>query len=114
MVTTKPMFTPFKKDIERAKTAYQRGAGLVGTLFNFFCGRCTFFAILFTTVGIIQELRGKLDMNFVAFVGAIQALLLAHSAKQDWNQQAQSQAQATTVVNNVTVDTPSATPNGIS
>src|SRR5271168_5220329 len=96
------MFNTLKKDVSRAKTAYQQGAGLVGTLFTFFCGRCTTFAILFTVVGIVQEFRGKLDMTFVAFVGAIQSLLLAHSYKQDLSDQAQ--AQSTTVVNNVTVD----------
>jgi hypothetical protein len=36
-------------------------------------------------VGIIQELRGKLSANFVLLIGAIQALIVAHSAKQDWN-----------------------------
>ena len=104
------MFNTLKKDVSRAKTAYQQGAGLVGTLFTFFCGRCTTFAILFTVVGIVQEFRGKLDMNFVALVGAVQALLVIHSTKQDWNDQAQAQTQATTVVNNVTVDNPPLSP----
>lgn len=91
-------------DIIRAKGVYAQGQGIVGALFSFFNGRCTFFAILFTGVGITLAFMHQLTMEYVALVSAIQALLVAHSTKEDWHQQKQQQQQSTTVVNNVTVD----------
>ncbi|HZS43340.1 MAG TPA: hypothetical protein VFA52_03955 [Candidatus Paceibacterota bacterium] len=56
---------------------------LVAPIFNLFSGRCTFFAIVFTVVGIKLALIGKLDANYALFVGAIQSLLVLHSWKED-------------------------------
>lgn len=76
-------------------------SGPIGKLFTLFKGRCTFFAILFSTVGIILAFMGKLTPEFVALVGAIQALLVAHSLKEDMAdlQTQKQQNQNTTVVN---------------
>jgi hypothetical protein len=60
--------------------------GFVPAVFGFFGGRCTAFAIAFFTIGVFLELRGKLDANFVALAGIIQALILAHSAKEDYHE----------------------------
>ena len=57
--------------------------GIVQKFFNFFSGRATFFALVFSTVGIILAFEGKLTAVFVAFVGAIQALVFGHSLKED-------------------------------
>jgi hypothetical protein len=58
-------------------------ANPVNALFKLFMGRCTFFAVVFTVVGIILAFVGKLTAEFVALVGAIQALLVIHSTKED-------------------------------
>lgn len=52
-------------------------------VFNFFGGRATTFAIVFTLAGITLAFKGHLDASFVAFVGAIQGLVFAHSWKED-------------------------------
>ena len=71
--------------------------------FGLWMGRCTFFALVFSTVGLYGWLHLNRDLtSFALFAGAIQALLLAHSYKQDVAQ-AQQQQQATTVVNDITV-----------
>lgn len=69
--------------------------GFVPAFFGFFGGRCTSFAIAFFCIGVFLELRGKLDANFVALAGIIQALILAHSAKEDYHER----NMPTTVVN---------------
>jgi hypothetical protein len=69
--------------------------------FGLWMGRCTFFALLFSAVGLYGWLHLNRDLtSFALFAGAIQALLLAHSYKQDV---AAQQAQTTTVVNDITV-----------
>ncbi len=55
----------------------------MGIVYNFLGGRCTTFTIAFTAAGITLAFQGKLTPVFVAFVGAIQALILAHSVKED-------------------------------
>jgi hypothetical protein len=55
-------------------------------VFDFFCGRCTFFALLFAFAGVGLAFAGKLTADYVALVGAIQALLVAHSAKEDYHE----------------------------
>ena len=77
------MFNTLKKDVSRAKAGYQQGAGLVGTMFNFFKGRSTFFALTFTGVGIYLALRGKLTMEYSAFATAMQGFIVGHSWKED-------------------------------
>lgn len=58
--------------------------GLIGAAFGMFQGRFTTFAIAFTVCGIVLAFFGKLTADYVALVGAIQALLAAHSFKEDW------------------------------
>ncbi|MFZ1974740.1 MAG: hypothetical protein WAU89_17975 [Candidatus Acidiferrales bacterium] len=89
-----------KSLVSAAVKRYQESAGVVGGIFNFFCGRSTFFAILFTIVGIIQELRGRLSGNFVLLIGAIQSLVVLHSAKEDYRA-AQTTGQDITNINTV-------------
>jgi hypothetical protein len=55
--------------------------------FNLFCGRATFFALVFTGAGIALAFRGKLTADFVGMITAIQALILAHSWKEDIHDQ---------------------------
>jgi hypothetical protein len=62
-------------------------SGFTASFFNFFQGRCTFFAIAFSIVGCILAFRGKLDGNYALFVTAIQGVLVAHSCKEDWHTQ---------------------------
>lgn len=52
-------------------------------IYRFLGGRSTFFALVFTTSGVVLAFQGKLTGVFVALVGAIQALVFAHSAKED-------------------------------
>lgn len=70
----------------RAENNLQK-SGLVAPLFNFFQGRATAFAILFSAVGIRLAFMGKLDANYALFVTAIQGLIFAHSCKEDWHEQ---------------------------
>jgi len=53
-------------------------------LYNFAGGRSTFFALIFTAAGIGLAFRGELSGSFVALVGSIQSLIVAHSAKEDY------------------------------
>ena len=62
-------------------------SGAVAAFFNFFQGRATAFAILFSAVGIRLAFMGKLDSNYALFVTAIQGLIFAHSCKEDWHEQ---------------------------
>jgi len=62
-------------------------SGVVASLFNFFQGRATAFAILFSVVGIRLAFMGKLDSNYAMFVTAIQGLIFCHSCKEDWHEQ---------------------------
>ena len=55
-------------------------------LTDMFNGTCRFFAVVFTTVGIILAFMGKLTAEYVALVGAVQALLVAHSVGQDYHE----------------------------
>jgi hypothetical protein len=94
--------------IQRVKTGvkqFEAGAGdllsggATARFFNFFQGRSTFFAIVFLLMGIVFAiitvwgfLRGKdvtglasVITSMAAFMGALQAILFAHSAKEDWN-----------------------------
>jgi hypothetical protein len=91
-------FSP--KIVAAAQKAISGGA--VQKFFGFWNGRCTFFACAFSVVGCYGWLVMGRDMtSFALFAGAIQALLVAHSYKEDVAQQ--NQSQNTTVVNNITV-----------
>jgi len=72
--------------------------GPVAALFDFFQGRTTFFAIVFAIDGIALSatavygiVHGKditsiagIIASLAAFMGSLQALLFAHSCKEDW------------------------------
>lgn len=47
-------------------------------------GRSTLFATYFAIMGTIMAWVGKLDPNFIMLIGAIQGLVIAHSAKEDY------------------------------
>lgn len=47
-------------------------------------GRHTLFAIFFAVHGTILAWFHRLDLNYIALIGAIQGLVLAHSAKEDY------------------------------
>jgi hypothetical protein len=65
----------------------------ISTLFNIFKGRCTFFAILFSIIGCYGWLVLGRDLtSFALFAGAIQSLLVIHSAKEDWFARSNPQA----------------------
>jgi len=67
--------------------------------FSIFMGRCTFFAIVFTIVGLYGWLKLNRDLtSYALFVTAIQGLLVLHSWKEDVAEQKQVQ-QTTVVVN---------------
>jgi hypothetical protein len=53
-------------------------------IFNFIGGRHTVFAIFFAGTGFYLELHGKLTTDYVGLITALQALVLAHSAKEDY------------------------------
>jgi len=75
---------------------------IAAAFFRLWMGRCTFFATAFSVVGLYGWLILGRDLtSFALFAGAIQALLLAHSAKEDWNDQKQQQAQQQVVEVNV-------------
>jgi hypothetical protein len=98
-----------QEDITKAKRKFAGfkenwfAMGPIGAMFQFFNGRCTFFAICFSIVGIILAFMGKLSAEYVALVGAIQTLLVAHSVKEDVNDIRQASVRVT--VNNVQEDT---------
>lgn len=75
-------------------------SGITASFFNFFQGRATAFAILFTICGLILAFRGKLDANYALFVTAIQGLVFAHSCKEDWYNYKKQQQNTTVVVDN--------------
>lgn len=74
--------------------------GPVAAFFTFFQGRSTFFGILFSLVGLLlvgvgvrgfvhgQDLSSlaSFTLAVAALNGSIQAMIVAHSAKEDWAQ----------------------------
>ena len=78
-----------------AKVKVDLQLGIVGSIFNFFQGRATFFAIVFTIAGIVLAFKGKLDANFVALIAAIQGLIVVHSWKEDVHDQRMAHMEAT-------------------
>jgi hypothetical protein len=57
---------------------------LFDKIMKFAQGRTTAFAAFFAASATILEWFGHLSMNYVAAIGAIQALVLAHSTKEDY------------------------------
>lgn len=62
-------------------------SGVAASFFNFFQGRTTAFAIVFTIVGIRLAFTHRLTADYSLFVGAIQSLVTLHSWKEDVNAQ---------------------------
>ena len=108
MITGPGSWTSNKKIQGIAQRALS--GGVVSKFFSFWNGRCTFFAIAFSIVGLYGWLVLGRDLtSFALFAGAMQALLIAHSTKEDYFQ-GQQQQQSTQVVNNITVDPNASTP----
>jgi hypothetical protein len=53
-------------------------------MFAFCQGRHTFFALFFTIMGTALAWFHLLDMSYVGLIGAVQAFVFAHSAKEDY------------------------------
>ena len=62
---------------------------VAASIFSIFNGRCTLAAICFSVVGVWGWLHGKDLTSYSVFVGTIQALLVAHSWKEDIAEQRQ-------------------------
>ena len=86
-----------------AKIFQSASSGNVASaFFGLWQGRCTFFALAFSVVGAYGWLKVGRDLtSFALFAGAIQALLLAHSYKEDVANQKQIQNQQQTIDINV-------------
>jgi hypothetical protein len=67
--------------------------GVVSRFFNFFMGRCTFAAIVFSVIGVVGWLQGRDLTSYALFVTAIQGLLVLHSWKSDIAEQKAAQLQ---------------------
>ena len=70
-------------DIKTVKDAY-KGLGFTASFFSFFQGRATAFAIVFTVCGLIGFFKHYDLTSYALFVGAIQALVVGHSLKEDY------------------------------
>lgn len=67
-------------------------------LYDFFGGLSEFYAMVFTVSGIVLAFRGKLDGNFAAMIVAIQGLLVAHDALDDYHSRKKRDAEKDSVV----------------
>ena len=72
-----------KADVERVESTYQ-GLGLTASVFSFFQGRATTFAIVFTVCGLIGFFKHYDLTSYSAFVAAIFAGVVGHSLKEDY------------------------------
>jgi hypothetical protein len=89
---------------DRAAKAFQSAisGNYAAAFFRLWMGRCTFFAIAFSVVGLYGWLVLARDLtSFALFAGSIQALLLAHSYKEDVAAQNQAQVQQQVVDVNI-------------
>lgn len=77
------IFDKVKVDISTAVSVY-KGLGVTASFFSFFQGRCTFFALLFTICGLIGFFKHYDLTSYALFVGAIQAMIVGHSLKEDY------------------------------
>ncbi|HEY6767568.1 MAG TPA: hypothetical protein VI386_22660 [Candidatus Sulfotelmatobacter sp.] len=53
-------------------------------MFQYLSGRHTAFAAFFAATGTVMQCYHKLDLNYVALIGAVQTFVFAHSAKEDY------------------------------
>jgi hypothetical protein len=84
---------------DKAKQIIQSGA--FTPVYHFFGGLSEFWAIVFGVACVILAFRGKLDGNFALTITAIQGLLCAHDALDDYH--VRNAPQQTTVVNDITI-----------
>jgi hypothetical protein len=87
---------------DKAAKAFQSAisGNFAAAFFRLWLGRCTFFAIAFSVVGLYGWLVLNRDLtSFALFAGSIQALLLAHSYKEDVAQKQQQDQQQVVEVN---------------
>jgi hypothetical protein len=89
-----------KDDLKSAETQISN-SGITASFFNFFQGRATAFAILFTIFGIVGFLKHYDLTSYALFVTAVQGMVFAHSCKEDWASIKRQQIQQNV---NVTVD----------
>lgn len=76
------MLVEIKKYLAPFAPIFQYGP--VAAVFTLFQGRATTFAIVFSGVGIYGFLHQYNLTSFTMFVTAIQALVFAHSIKEDY------------------------------
>lgn len=92
--------SPQQRDlVERAISG-----GAISKFFNFFMGRCTFAAIIFSIIGVIGWLKGRDLTSYALFVTAIQGLLVLHSWKSDISDQREAELQIKRYQNHITSD----------
>ena len=72
-----------QNDIQTAKSTYQ-GLGVVASIFSWFQGRATTFAIVFTICGLIGFFKHYDLTSYSLFVGAIFTGVVGHSLKEDY------------------------------
>jgi hypothetical protein len=72
-----------QKDIQTVTSTYQ-GLGVTASIFSWFQGRATFFAIVFTTCGLIGFFKHYDLTSYAMFVGAIFTGVVGHSLKEDY------------------------------
>ena len=76
---------------------------IASTIFNLCLGRFTFFAVIFSIVGIYGWLHLGRDLSsYALFVGAIQSLVAVHSMHEDYRDYKNNQLQQT-VINNTAI-----------
>ena len=74
-----------KNDVKNATSAY-KDLGITASVFSFFQGRATFFALLFSGVGVYGFLKHYDLTSYAIFCGAIFTGVVGHSLKEDYFQ----------------------------
>lgn len=72
-----------RSDVQSVGEVY-RGLGVTASIFSWFQGRSTFFAIVFTVCGIIGFFKHYDLTSYSLFVGAIFTGVVGHSLKEDY------------------------------
>lgn len=63
----------------------------MNSVYNWFGGRSTAFALWFFVVGVILVFQGKLDTNFIALGGALQAIIVTRSIAGDYHERCKNE-----------------------
>jgi len=53
-------------------------------VYNWFGGRCTFFALFFAITGFLLAWHSRLTPQYAVLIGALQGWVVVHSAKEDY------------------------------